>query len=270
MSIRNDGSCTRFAHTHPSPKFLGNPRRGFTLIELLVVIAIIGLLIAILLPAIHAARESNRRLTCTNNLRNLGLAMLNYEASFQVFPAMRAGTGRSDELTGGNFYRRSGYIALLPYLELDILYQKINGWQGEISQGGPFPGSTFGGGYEPWIYQLDVLRCPNEAYKKRDQDFGITNYGFCVGDNVQGVTYGRTRGMFESRSWRSLSEVKDGTSQSFLLLEMKVGEIADWLPVSELRVAGKCFSYPDPDADKWPWRLAHEPPPTFYGRGLRW
>ncbi|GAB5404241.1 MAG: DUF1559 domain-containing protein [Aureliella sp.] len=256
-----------------SKKQIGGARNrysGFTLIELLVVVAIIGLLIAILLPAVHAARESSRRLTCTNNLRNLALAMLNYESSFQVFPAMRAGTGPGEELTGGNFYRRSGYVALLPYLEQDILYSKINGWQGEIPEGGPFPGSTFGGSYEPWLYQVDVLRCPNEIHKKDDQAFGITNYGFCVGDTVMGVATGRTRGMFESRNWRSLAEVKDGTSQSFLLLEIKVGKISDWLPVNKLRVPGKCFQYPDPDGEKWAWIIPHEPPPAFWGRGLRW
>ena len=65
--------------------------RGFTLVELLVVIAIIGILVALLLPAIQAAREAARRSSCTNNLKNLGLAVLNYEQRKRSFPQAKAG-----------------------------------------------------------------------------------------------------------------------------------------------------------------------------------
>ncbi len=66
--------------------FITRRSRGFTLVELLVVIAIIGILVALLLPAIQAAREAGRRTACMNNLRQMGLAMLNYETSYKVFP----------------------------------------------------------------------------------------------------------------------------------------------------------------------------------------
>ena len=67
--------------------------RGFTLVELLVVIAIIGILVALLLPAIQAAREAARRSQCTNNLKNLAVAAQNYHDTWNAFPARQAGTG---------------------------------------------------------------------------------------------------------------------------------------------------------------------------------
>jgi prepilin-type N-terminal cleavage/methylation domain-containing protein/prepilin-type processing-associated H-X9-DG protein len=89
---------SRFAH------------RGFTLVELLVVIAIVGILIALLLPAIQAAREAARRMSCQNNLKQIGLAVQNYAQAQHHLPPPKIGAGQYNEL-GGTF------IALLPYLE---------------------------------------------------------------------------------------------------------------------------------------------------------
>ena len=95
-------------------------RAGFTLVELLVVIAIIGILVALLLPAVQAAREAARRMQCTNNEKQLGLGLQNYHDIYKKLPPR----------IGGNYvlnYSPSGIMRLLPFIEQDPLYQQISG-----------------------------------------------------------------------------------------------------------------------------------------------
>ncbi len=135
--------------------------RGFTLVELLVVIAIIGVLVGLLLPAVQAAREAARRMSCSNNIRQCGLAVLNYESTYKMIPTGIGGTGGPSSInnpTTCNMQSISASVALLAFMEEGALYNQImNGFtmtsgdlNGQSVPGGPAPWTTLNGGYTPW------------------------------------------------------------------------------------------------------------------------
>ena len=139
-------------------------RRGFTLIELLVVIAIIAVLIALLLPAVQSAREAARRIQCTNNLKQLGLAFANYESTNGVFP-LGAMTGVTNAANSGwtTQLNNNGvsWVALtLPYFEQGNIYNSIN-FQVAITTSLAQPDFA-----TAWYTKISTLQCPSDG----DQD----------------------------------------------------------------------------------------------------
>src|SRR3954454_16603437 len=121
---KEGGIKMRYVRVYPRMNISGNPgersiRGGFTLVELLVVIAIIGILVALLLPAIQAAREAARRSQCTNNLKQLSLGALNHEATFKAFPSSGLGYGWvGDPNYGSGRTQPGGWIYnVLPFIE---------------------------------------------------------------------------------------------------------------------------------------------------------
>ncbi len=198
-------------------------RPGFTLVELLVVIAIIGVLIALLLPAVQAAREAARRSQCSNNLKQAGLALHNYHSTVKCFPFRMGGTAGPCNNTS-NCSRLGGWVLLLPYMEQSALY-------GQIVGGGVYNGTTYApwgphpwdGNFTPWVKRIQGLMCPSDPGTDRYTGIGPTNYCFCVGDTSQGINGNqRPRGIFGYYSMVDVAGVKDGTSNTLALSERVV------------------------------------------------
>lgn len=220
---------------------------GFTLIELLVVIAIIGTLIAMLLPAVQSVRQAARQTNCQNNLRQIGIAILNYESARQEYPAGRIGcddigqqmsvsSDCSMQLTSAEKTGASGFVSILPNLEQTNLYSTLG-----VQDGGLWNRDV--DDLDWWrssirkrqaiLTHLPVYWCPSAAGDQVSDVYhpviaATSSYAFCSGslgpDNLVHVTKYKSDGAFHYRDRRSHADILDGHSNTFFVGEVVAPE----------------------------------------------
>ena len=217
-------------------------QKAFTLVELLVVIAIIGILVALLLPAVQAAREAARRIQCTNNLKNLGLSLLNYHDSKRVFPAPATVYSDKIEPLYGSRVFGSWAIDILPFLEQQALHDRFTlNATTRVSDPINEPARST---------EFPVMLCPSDSglgnpYIEDDGQWARGNYGLNAhqywpnrGLNKQAIglesgsmtpylDYNIGLGGFAIQGLAgpdmSISRITDGSSNTIMLGEMRVG-----------------------------------------------
>jgi prepilin-type N-terminal cleavage/methylation domain-containing protein/prepilin-type processing-associated H-X9-DG protein len=222
------------------------PRRsGFTLVELLVVIAIIGVLVALLLPAVQAAREAARRSQCNNNLKQIGLAMHNYHDTYNSFPC-------------GYIYRGSAFNALpdygwgvfiLPFMEQQPFYEQLN--PAKIPLKDRYISGATAADKQLLQTRFPAYRCPSDtgpalankvAFGSSDHfDVALSNYVGCAGwsgppgaaPNIYDYpTHAKDcGGMLFGNSWKTFAHCLDGSSNTIFVSEReyKKNWAATWL-----------------------------------------
>ncbi len=195
-------------------------RRGFTLIELLVVMAIIAILMALLLPAVQQAREAARRTTCKNNLKQMGLAIHNYESTFRRLPT-------SGEFTDEAFATRrmapvSFHVAILPYMDQGPIYDK---WNFNVHYSNPVNAPLA-------RTPITTYQCPSNSRTLPDQlGYGISDYmpiAYCDISPVTGLRDPSNQGgdglLHSDRCgalglYRPIRDLSDGTSTTMCVIE---------------------------------------------------
>jgi prepilin-type N-terminal cleavage/methylation domain-containing protein/prepilin-type processing-associated H-X9-DG protein len=193
-------------------------RRGFTLIELLVVIAIIAVLIALLLPAVQQAREAARRAQCKNNLKQIGLALHNYESTHSVFPPGDC----SVNFGAGEIPQASTQAYILPYLEGGNSYNTFN-FSYQVN------GNNINAAAR--IQVIPTFTCPSEIAPSEPQlvasliNSASTNYMQCLGAHAQQAPPSKTKyhGIFFRNSATRFGHISDGTSNTAMFAEIKKG-----------------------------------------------
>ena len=228
------------------------PRRGFTLIELLVVIAIIAVLIALLLPAVQAAREAARRMSCTNNLKQIGLGLHNYESIAGALPL--AGIWNPAAVAPqANWVGWSVHSRILPLLELGPMYNSINF---SVPYSDPVNFTVSAPTVNSFLCPSEVNTSLTPASPFFNVSHAVSNYAWNLGDwfvwNAAGPS---TRGAFSVNMSRRFAEFNDGLSQTVLSAEVKA-HFPAYFCFGGLSNINTPFNIPSPGAD--PYTVAPE------------
>ncbi len=200
-------------------------QKAFTLVELLVVIAIIGILVALLLPAIQAAREAARRSQCVNNLKQLALGMQNYVDVYRTFP--RASLRQNNGLWWGSsdLYLPSVHVAMLPFIEQANLYEQFSYsqwlWGYDANHDHPPPPTNQNGSVTST--RVGTFICPTGPAYANDRSRASNHYAWNMGSTIYWsnvLMNGPIR-----RAWETTpADIFDGLSNTILLSEILPGD----------------------------------------------
>ncbi len=231
-------------------------RRGSTLVDLVAVLAMVAMIVAWVVIDLQQKREAARQVTCQNNLRNIGIAMIHYHRVHGQLPTH--GTGTHDESSaqgdegdagpegaggkggGNNGKSLSFLVGILPHLDQQTLWETISQPSsktvtGELAAGsfwnamGP---ATSQRAYPPWVTDLSVLRCPSDP--RKGETTGRTNYAACLGDALDYQMDSAVRFDERSKSWKldplARKRVDAAARGAFVFREdMKLSDITDGL-----------------------------------------
>ena len=195
-------------------------RKAFTLVELLVVIAIIGTLVALLLPALNAVRQAAQRVQCQNNMRQIGVALRNYEAATRHLPTgADAKPYPGSPSTPYTFYRWSTLAHLTPYVEESSIHDVLNLTVPMYGSNLKVTSQNVAGVAKI----IPLFLCPSDQGIPVADGFGPTNYVCCTGSGAGGGTPFDTDGLFYVNSAVRLASVTDGATKTIAFSESLLG-----------------------------------------------